>query len=635
MSDATRQPTRPTGAVPAARRADVPQASSSGSAPARGEKGWLTPALVYGGAALLGAAMLQQKRARQAEEAHPPAGRLIDADGVALHYVDIGSGPVIVLIHGIGTTLEDWFISGLLDDLLPDHRVILIDRPGSGYSGRPSGRVTPERQARAIAVLMHRLGAHDAVVVGHSFGALVALALGLQNPSFVHSLVLIGGVYYPGASLPAAGEMMPGVPLLGPLLRATISPAVARAALPKLLPSFFDPQPVPREFWLRFPLGLVTRPSALKAGADDLAEIDPATRRFGQHYGRLVRPVTVIAGSGDMIFDPDRQSRRFAAEVPGARLVIVPAGGHMVHHSASSRVAAAILSTEAEVIESDDPGRAPLWADDFIAPPEARPEAAPDIDIVPDPDAGMVEPPVGPTVARAADDDGAVATAMAAAAYAVADEVATASAPAPAAPRDDAVAPSGSVTLGTGPLDETDDGSTGFLAIGDRADAEIDRVMSNQRSAADDAHGAETLSLSGDAGLADGHDGTAADPEQHAGPELLDEAGILGRSGERGDGSDTGRGVARSKGSRRDRGDEAVTAARHTAGGGRSRTQKTAMPVASSAGRPDGDNDGSVTAPVNGKDGADGGARRSSRRSRSGRKQGGDPSDEKDRPNKN
>lgn len=343
--------------------------------------GWLPAALVYSGAALVGASIYQNQRSREAEADHPPIGRFLDADGATLHYVDIGEGPPIVLLHGVVTTLDDWFVSGVIDALLPHHRIIAIDRPGHGYSSRPGGiRWSPERQARSIARLLHRLGAHEATVVAHSFGALPALALALQHPTFARSLVLIAGTTMPGSTLGRVASLVPSVPLLGPLARGSISPAVARAAMPAFIRALFEPQPVSREFRNRFSVDFATRPGQLRAITDDLAEMDRATRRFAPHYAGLAVPVTVITGSGDAIVDPDRQSRAFARAVPDARLMVVPAGGHAVHHTSPGRVAEAILDTAAGHAHADDPGPPPDRdagrLGDEPAKAERRPRAA-------------------------------------------------------------------------------------------------------------------------------------------------------------------------------------------------------------------------------------------------------------------
>jgi pimeloyl-ACP methyl ester carboxylesterase len=367
-------PRRPLPSAPGPASAAAPRSGGGGAL------GWVGAALVYSGAALVGASIYQGQRTRAAEANHPPVGRFIETDGTVLHYVDIGEGPPIVLLHGIGSTLDDWFVSGVIDRLLPHHRIIAIDRPGYGYSRRPGGiRWTPERQARAIARMLHRLGAHEATVVAHSFGVLPAMALAIQHPTFARSLVLIGGVYLPGSFLGRLSRAVPSVPLLGSLARGAVSPSLARAALPSLVRSMFEPQPVTSTFRERFSIDFATRPGQLRAASEDLGEIEPATRRFLPHYGELTTPVAVVTGSGDAIFDPDLQSRPFAARVPGASLVVIPAGGHLVHHTSPDAVTEVILDTAAGWLSPSDIGPPPDAdagpLDD--APPAAGAEGTP------------------------------------------------------------------------------------------------------------------------------------------------------------------------------------------------------------------------------------------------------------------
>ena len=87
--------------------------------------------------------------ARQTERRHPPEGSFIVVDGVRLHYSDRGKGSAVVLIHGNAVTGADWNTSGVADLLRTNHRVIILDRPGFGYSDRPRGRV--QTSLRSVA----------------------------------------------------------------------------------------------------------------------------------------------------------------------------------------------------------------------------------------------------------------------------------------------------------------------------------------------------------------------------------------------------------------------------------------------------------------------------------------------------
>src|SRR5689334_14209711 len=129
------------------------------------------------GAAVLGAlAMVNHAAARRAERKHPPRGRFIEVNGVRLHYSDRGAGKPVVLVHGNAVTGDDYNTSGLAERLLENHRVIIFDRPGFGHSQRPHGRMwTAMEQAELLHGALQQLGVERPVVVGHSWGAIVAL----------------------------------------------------------------------------------------------------------------------------------------------------------------------------------------------------------------------------------------------------------------------------------------------------------------------------------------------------------------------------------------------------------------------------------------------------------------------------
>src|ERR1700759_1256247 len=136
-------------------------------------------------AVLASAAVLNGYLAKKANRANPPAGRFVEANGVRLHYVERGEGDTVVLLHGNGSMIQDFESSGLVDLVAKDHRVIVFDRPGFGHSDRPRNVVwTPEAQAELFKAALSRLGVPNAIVLGHSWGASVAVAMALRNPGF-------------------------------------------------------------------------------------------------------------------------------------------------------------------------------------------------------------------------------------------------------------------------------------------------------------------------------------------------------------------------------------------------------------------------------------------------------------------
>lgn len=301
------------------------------------------------GAALAAAAVANGLAARRAERAHPPRGRFVEVEGVRLHYLDQSpeSGdawPVVVLIHGNGVSSDDWVLSGLFDRLAQTHRVVAIDRPGFGYSERPRDRPwTAADQARVLMAALSELGVDaPAVVVGHSWGTLVAMEAALAEPARVRGLVLMSGYYWPTPRPDVLLGGGPAIPGLGDVMRYTVSPLLGRAMAPLAFKQIFSPAPVAPHFAEGFSVGMAMRPSQIRAVAADTAMMPGEAAKTAERHLELTAPVLVISGDGDRIVDVEHQSRRLARELLGGELQVVAGAGHMVHHIAPDEVATGI-----------------------------------------------------------------------------------------------------------------------------------------------------------------------------------------------------------------------------------------------------------------------------------------------------
>jgi pimeloyl-ACP methyl ester carboxylesterase len=171
-----------------------------------------------------------------AERKNPPVGKFIECDGVRVHYREWGdtTAPCVVLFHGNGTMIQDLSISGLVDLLARRNRVLCFDRLGFGYTQRPRSRIwTPSAQAALFVKALEQIGARDPVVVGHSWGTLVAVALGLRGDYSVRSLVLASGYYFPTWRLDVWLLSGPAVPILGDLFRYTVAPIISLEPISK------------------------------------------------------------------------------------------------------------------------------------------------------------------------------------------------------------------------------------------------------------------------------------------------------------------------------------------------------------------------------------------------------------------
>src|SRR5450755_4435460 len=161
------------------------------------------------------------------QRAHPAQGRMIEVAGATLHVVELGprdaAGPPIVMIHGASSNLE--VMRQPLGDLLAkNHRVILIDRPGHGWSTRARlDDSTPGVQAGMIDQALQKLGVGGAIFVVHSWSGALGARMALDYPARVAGLVMLAPAAYPWPGGVGWYNRLIDTPVIGPLLAYTIT----------------------------------------------------------------------------------------------------------------------------------------------------------------------------------------------------------------------------------------------------------------------------------------------------------------------------------------------------------------------------------------------------------------------------
>jgi len=324
------------------------------SIPARRRKA-KAPSFAVASGVVIGAlatmALLNRHLAKKAERDNPAAGRFLNVDGVRLHYVERGSGEPLILLHGNGSMIQDFESSGLINLAAKYYRVISIDRPGFGHSDRPRNVVwTPDVQAELIEGALKRLNVSNGLVLGHSWGASVAVALALKYPTLVRGLILASGYYYPTARPDVLAMGMPALPLIGDVLSYTVSPLISRAIWPLMMAKIFGPRSVPEKF-RAFPKEMALRPSQLRASAAESAMMIPNAFLRRDQYAGLKMPIAIIAGDQDRLIDIETQSARLHSDVRQSVFHRVVGNGHMIQQTATDRVIAAIREVAAASTE--------------------------------------------------------------------------------------------------------------------------------------------------------------------------------------------------------------------------------------------------------------------------------------------
>src|SRR5215207_5584438 len=155
----------------------------------------------------------------------------------------------------------------------------------------------------------------------------------------VKALVLASGYYYPTVRADVVALSGPAVPVLGDVVRYTISPLLGRLLWPLLMRKMFGPADVPQKFEA-FPSEIAMRPSHIRASAAESALMIPGAFALREGYGNLKMPVVIIAGQKDRLID--NQSAQLHRDVTQSTFHPVAGAGHMVHQTATKRVMDAI-----------------------------------------------------------------------------------------------------------------------------------------------------------------------------------------------------------------------------------------------------------------------------------------------------
>jgi len=280
-------------------------------------------------AGLAAAAVYTRASVARIERQVPADGAFIDVPGARIHYVDRGAGRPIVLLHGLGAQLRN-FAYGVADELALEHRVILMDRPGSGYSISTADQPGILGQAAIVAAFIDKLGLERPLLVGHSLGGAIALGVATHHPDAISGLALLAPLTQPAGAIPApiAGAIKHGgfgreafANLLGtPLAQATFALRWGK---------IFAPEPVPGDFAIRGGAALGNRPMSVDAAMLEMASVDDDMAVVAARYGSIKLPVAMLYGSDDQVVDPTVDGEHARSAIADASLEITE-GGHML-----------------------------------------------------------------------------------------------------------------------------------------------------------------------------------------------------------------------------------------------------------------------------------------------------------------
>jgi pimeloyl-ACP methyl ester carboxylesterase len=285
------------------------------------------------GAVTAGATLLLRKVGLREDlewETVQKPGSLIDIDGYRVHYVDVGAGPSIVLIHGFGG--QTYSYRHLMPMIARDHRVIAVDLKGFGYSERDAQTdLTHAGQVAMLKSLLDKLEIDHATFVGHSMGGGVVQRFAAAHPEMTDALVLAASVSTDDRVgqrvMPPAFVVKPMVPLIQRL----VSSRMLRA-------SYYDPAKLTDDVRDEY-----MRPLRIRGSVDGfMAMMRAATNPAPVDLARITQPVLILSAAHDRLV-PLAVGQRIRERIPQARMVVVDKAGHMLLEEQPEDCARAIL----------------------------------------------------------------------------------------------------------------------------------------------------------------------------------------------------------------------------------------------------------------------------------------------------
>jgi len=255
--------------------------------------------------------------------------RFVNVDGNNLHFVIRGTGRPVVLIHGNPGSCQDW--TRVYPQLAARFCGFAFDRPGHGHSDRPrhNGNVTVEVQAGLLKSALTKLGVERPILVGHSWGAALALIYALSYAENVSGLVLLAPAVYESDDGVSFLSKIPAWPVIGDVINALFTPLLSAWLVRSDLAKAFSPDKVPRHY-LRHTLSEWTRPRKVKWYSVDDALLNASLAKFGPLYEDLEMPIAIVTGDSDLIVPAKENALRLAQLLPQARLRILEQTGHQI-----------------------------------------------------------------------------------------------------------------------------------------------------------------------------------------------------------------------------------------------------------------------------------------------------------------
>jgi pimeloyl-ACP methyl ester carboxylesterase len=281
--------------------------------------------------------------------------KFIEVDNMRVHYRDEGTGPVVVLLHGMLSSLHTW--DGWTEVLKANYRVVRLDIPGFGLTGpAPKGYIYSGRNVvKSLNTIFDKMGLTKFSLAGSSLGGYFAWEYSLVYPARVENLILIDPAGYP-QEVPGPIKLLTA-PVIGPL---------ATVITPKFLISHYlkqvygDPSKMSQDTTDRY-YNILMREGNRQSSKEILTVMkansnNPNVTRYIAKLNTMSVPVLVMWGDKD-IWVPTSILENWKADLPRAEYVVFKGAGHVPMEEIPVETVTAAIKFMSGKLAADMPGK--------------------------------------------------------------------------------------------------------------------------------------------------------------------------------------------------------------------------------------------------------------------------------------
>lgn len=246
--------------------------------------------------------------------------KFIDIDGLRVHYRDEGTGPVLLCLHGVQSSLHTW--DGWTKALSNKYRIIRIDLPGWGFTGPSNFGYKADKTTEFLKKFIDALGIKKAYLAGNSYGGFVSWNFAKNYPDIVEKLILIDAAGYPFKS-----------PLIVTLLSTPVIRDISAMISPKFVVAHFvrdvygDKSKVTQATIDRY-YSLMMYDGNRKESVKFMVQAREFLEKEPVGVNTIKAPTLIMWGKKDAWIPLDVMER-FKKDMPHARVILYDGAGHI------------------------------------------------------------------------------------------------------------------------------------------------------------------------------------------------------------------------------------------------------------------------------------------------------------------